>query len=139
MTVKDYVFEGAVLTGAAATQGTPVPALTTRKIIAATLTNTTGAPVAATVHLVPNGRADGQQVTGYPVDRIKTDPAGLWGLVATLLTAIGAAMIGFIQAGVGAVLRTIQDKLRETVSIYDFMTAAEIADAKAYTYALDLT
>lgn len=63
MTVRDYVFEGAVLTGAAVTQGPPVPALTTRKIIAATLTNTTGAAVAATVHLVPSGGAAGAATT----------------------------------------------------------------------------
>ncbi len=41
-------------------------------------------------------------------------------LVLSLAKAFGSSLIGFIQAGVGAVLRTIQDKLRETVSVKDF-------------------
>jgi len=32
----------------------------------------------------------------------------------------GSALIGFIQAGTGAVPRTVQDKLRDTVSVQDF-------------------
>lgn len=32
----------------------------------------------------------------------------------------GSALIGFIQAGTGAVSRTVQDKLRDTVSVQDF-------------------
>lgn len=63
MTVKDYVFEGAVLGATVADQGDPVPTLTTRKIIAATLTNTTGAAVPATVHLVPSGGTAGAAST----------------------------------------------------------------------------
>lgn len=35
-------------------------------------------------------------------------------------TPTGSALIGFIQAGTGAVLRTVQDKLRDTVSVQDF-------------------
>ena len=38
----------------------------------------------------------------------------------TLASSLGAGLIGWIQAGVGAVLRTIQDKLRERVSVKDF-------------------
>lgn len=61
----------------------------------------------------------------YTVDNYNTDPAGLWTLVATLLTSAGASMIGFIQAGAGAVLRTVLDKLRETVSAMDFGMVAD--------------
>lgn len=32
----------------------------------------------------------------------------------------GSGLIGMIQAGVGAVLRTVQDKLSESVSVYDY-------------------
>jgi hypothetical protein len=35
-------------------------------------------------------------------------------------TAIGTALIGFIQAGTGAVLRTLESKLRDSVSVKDF-------------------
>lgn len=37
-----------------------------------------------------------------------------------LIASAGAALVGFIQAGVGAVVRTVQDKLRENVSVFDF-------------------
>jgi hypothetical protein len=50
-----------------------------------------------------------------------TDQAtSIW---ATLLTSVGASLIGWIQSGVGAVLRTVQDKLRENVSVTDFTGA----------------
>lgn len=55
MAVSDYTFNGAVLGAAAAKQGTDVPALTQRRIIAAALVNTTGAPIAATVYLTEAG------------------------------------------------------------------------------------
>jgi hypothetical protein len=65
-------------------------------------------------------QADGQQVTGYPVDNLKTDPAGLWGILATLAAATGAGLLGFIINAAGAVKRTILDKLLEVVSVKDF-------------------
>lgn len=40
--------------------------------------------------------------------------------VAALASYLGASLIGFIQAGVGALLRSVQSKLRETVSVMDF-------------------
>lgn len=39
---------------------------------------------------------------------------------ANLAATGGSAMVGFQQAGVGAVATTVQDKLRETVSVKDF-------------------
>ena len=59
MTTSVYVFDGGQLTGSAATYGTVVAALTKRVIKSATLTNTTGAPVACTVYLVPSGGTAG--------------------------------------------------------------------------------
>jgi hypothetical protein len=102
----------------------------------------------ATVYWSGNYKLDlknehGVQITGYPVDNFNTDPAGLWGAVsafmATLASSIGASLVGFLQAGVGAVLRTVQDKERDTVNVFDFMSAAEIADAKTGTPTLDHT
>ena len=43
---------------------------------------------------------------------------GKW--LQDLATAAGSAFIGFAQAGVGAVTRTVQSKLRENVSVKDF-------------------
>lgn len=59
MSVTPYIFDGGALTAAAVTQGVAAPLLTKRVIKAATLTNTTAAPVAATVYLVPSGGAAG--------------------------------------------------------------------------------
>jgi hypothetical protein len=55
MTIQNYVHDGSTLAAAAAIQGAAVPGLTKRIIRAATLCNSTGAPVAATVYLVPAG------------------------------------------------------------------------------------
>lgn len=41
-------------------------------------------------------------------------------LIKTLASALGASLIGFIQAGVGAVLRSVQDELRESVKPTQF-------------------
>lgn len=70
-----------------------------------------------------NYRVDVRDALGnlvYTVDNYNTDPAGLWNLVTNLATAAGSTLIGFIQAGVGAVLRTLQAKAREVVSPEDF-------------------
>lgn len=48
--------------------------------------------------------------------------------------AKGTAILGYLPPGTGAVGRTLQDKLRETVSAFDFMTSAQITAAKAYTF-----
>lgn len=44
----------------------------------------------------------------------------LLAFIALIASSVGASLVGFIQAGVGAVLRTVQDKLRESVSVVDF-------------------
>lgn len=59
MTILAYIFDGAQLTGAAATYGTVVPSLTKRIIKSAALCNTTGAPVSCTVYLIPSGGTAG--------------------------------------------------------------------------------
>lgn len=83
--------------------------------------------------------AAGVQITGYPVDDYETPLMGsslgtetasstingTWfgGVVAYLSalgTYAGAALVGFIQAGAGALARSIQAKMRETVSPKDF-------------------
>lgn len=43
--------------------------------------------------------------------------AAIW---STLAASGGSALVGFIQSGIGAVLRTTQDKLRDSVSVKDF-------------------
>jgi len=42
------------------------------------------------------------------------------GFINYLLSSVGSAIVGFIQAGAGAIARAVQDKLRERVSVEDF-------------------
>jgi hypothetical protein len=48
-------------------------------------------------------------------------------------------LINFTPAGAGAVETTVQSKLREGVSVFDFMTAAQIADVQSGALSLDVT
>lgn len=53
--------------------------------------------------------------------------------------ATDAALVSYTPAGTGAVVTNVQSKLRETVSVFDFMTAAQIADVIANTQTQDVT
>lgn len=48
-----------------------------------------------------------------------------------LATSVGAGFIGFLQNGAGAVLRTVMDKLRDTVSVSDYGTFQQALTAAA--------
>jgi hypothetical protein len=45
---------------------------------------------------------------------------GVNALGTSLLTAMGSTLIGWMQAGIGAILRNVMEKLRERVSVQDF-------------------
>lgn len=46
--------------------------------------------------------------------------ASVLSFTSQLAASAGSSLMGFIQAGVGGVIRTVQDKLRERVSVKDF-------------------
>lgn len=56
-----------------------------------------------------------------------------------LAASTGAGLIGWIRNAVGAVFRWVSDKLSERVSVFDFMTSAQIADVQARTFLVDVT
>lgn len=58
---------------------------------------------------------------------------------ADLSASTGAGGVGYLPAGTGAVATTVQDVLRDFVSIYRYMTAAKIADAQSGAPTLDHT
>lgn len=60
------------------------------------------------------------------------------GFINKMLTS-GSTVVSVILAGVGAVSRTIQAKLEERVSAFDFMTPAQIASVKAGNLLVDVT
>jgi hypothetical protein len=77
---------------------------------------------------------DSTDVLIWTVDNI-----GGFATLAQLAASGGSNLIGYLPAGTGAVATTVQTKLRESVSVFDFMTAAQIADVKANTALIDVT
>ena len=75
--------------------------------------------------------ANGTLVLSAPNVTTRLDASNLTG-------SISSALVSFLQAGAGAVSRTVQDKLRDVVSVFDFMTAAQIAAVKASTFLVDV-
>lgn len=75
----------------------------------------------------------------YTVDGYSSDPLGVLASITSLAQQAGSAMVGFIQNIAGAVTRTVQDKQRDRVSVFDFLSPAQIADVQARTKTLDLT
>lgn len=62
------------------------------------------------------------------------------GAVPSVLSASsGSSLVGFIQSGIGAIARELQSKERESVSVFDFMSAAQIADVQAGTLLIDVS
>lgn len=53
----------------------------------------------------------------WTVDNVQTDYANA---LADLAASSGSSLVGFIQSGNGSFARTVQSKLRETVSVKDF-------------------
>lgn len=47
--------------------------------------------------------------------------------------------VRFVPVGVGAIPKSVQTKLREFVSVFDFMTQAEVADVQSNAATLDVT
>ncbi|MHB8388233.1 MAG: glycosyl hydrolase family 28-related protein [Acidobacteriaceae bacterium] len=58
---------------------------------------------------------------------------------ATLAADTGSSLVGFLQAGTGAVAETVQAKLQQMVCVFDFMTAAQIASVQARDLTQDVT
>lgn len=58
-------------------------------------------------------------------------------LKTALATSAGAGMIGTTRPDAGASARTVQDKNQDYVDVTDFMSVAQIADARLYGYTLD--
>ena len=69
--------------------------------------------------------ADGNPTATAPVEGTAT------ALVLLLATSIGASLIGFLQAGLGAVLRTLQSKASDIVNFADYgVTGLGVADER---------
>ena len=49
----------------------------------------------------------------------------------------GSTLVGTIQSGTGAVSTTVATKINQTISVFDFMTSAQIADVQSNTASID--
>lgn len=88
-----------------------------------TVTTSAGSVVSPAITLFDP--ADLAADTGAELVGSDDDASGsLWttvaGFIAKIISSAGSSVIGFIASGAGAVQRTIQDKLRDTVSVKDF-------------------
>lgn len=90
------------------------------------LLNLRGEP-ASPIYWSGNYRVELRDALGnliYSVDNFNTDPAGIWNVKDAVFAALGLAdgssKSGFTQGGAGAVLLTVQDVLRETISAKRF-------------------
>lgn len=62
----------------------------------------------------------------------------VWELLNPSLTSSsGSSLVGYLPAGTGAVVTTVQAKEREIASVFDFMSDAQKTDAITYTGAVD--
>lgn len=77
--------------------------------------------------------------TGVEIWTVDDITSNNYDVLAALAASGGSSLIGYAPSGTGAVTTTVQSKLRQTVSIFDFMTAAQIADVQAGTAAQDVT
>jgi hypothetical protein len=62
----------------------------------------------------------GRQVFYARTSNDFSSATALLNYIASIASSIGSSLMGFLQAGIGAVLRTVQDKLRDTISVKDF-------------------
>lgn len=64
---------------------------------------------------------------------------GLRPLPADLAASSGASLVGNIHPAAGAVARTLASESQDRVSVFDFMTVAQIADVRAGTALVNVT
>jgi hypothetical protein len=71
-------------------------------------------------------------VVQWTQDNLSGAGASAATLEAALAASGGAAKVGFLQGGTGAVLRTVQSKERDTISLYDFAGADPTGATDSY-------
>lgn len=77
-------------------------------------------------------RGDGSTVWTRKADGV----GDVFAFIASLASSIGASLIGFIQAGAGAVAQSVQTALRERISITQFGTGTGQGDVAKDTAAI---
>lgn len=98
--------------------------------------------------LITDVDANGKRVYNLPAPLSEGEPVRLGdisyddtfvSLALQLASTSGAGMIGWAQSATGAQPRSVDDVLSERVSLFDFLTEAQIADVKAGTALIDVS
>ncbi|MBA4274125.1 MAG: hypothetical protein C0436_00570 [Alphaproteobacteria bacterium] len=80
---------------------------------------------------------------GWPIDNIEDQVSNAKSYTDTLRSDLasspGSSMVGFIQSSTGAVARTVQEKGRDTLSVFDWLSDTERADVASRTGSLDVS
>ena len=91
-------------------------------------------PIASQITYISDGGVSATDlqnaIAELDAESIKTD---------NLASSAGASLVGHMPNGIGAIATTVHGKLGEWVSVFDFMTAAQIADVRAGTGTLDVS
>lgn len=70
---------------------------------------------------------------------VLTDSVGSVIYTQDNISPLSSVGIGYQPSGTGAVPTTVQAKLRESVSVFDFMTASQVIDVTSRTASIDLS
>lgn len=74
----------------------------------------------------------------WTVENINIAPSAS-DVIAQLAAPDGSSLVGYLQNGVGAIPRTVEDRLQEKISVFDFMTDAQRADVTSGAGLVDAT
>ena len=85
----------------------------------------------------PASLGDQIEAIGF-IQMASLDSATLQANLASSNIGYGSKMVAYILRAAGAVKHWVEDKFAERISIFDFLTDAEIADVQAGTASLDL-
>lgn len=82
----------------------------------------------------------GRPIVAAPVSGSAAEVAiALVNTIIGYASSAGASLIGWISSATGSIIRTVQDKLRDQTSLFDFMTAAQIADVQSGAKTLNVS
>lgn len=95
-----------------------------------TVDNVSGVDATQLLSIAGAGLIGFAQAPPYPQNSL-----GFW--AQKFAGPTGAESVGWSQHGTGAVLSNVQQKLQEQVSVFDFMTQAQITDVQNYAYTLN--